>query len=226
MSPLSTDCAANAVVTGAFPKPMVVANRRPIAADGLSSGPAMPDNDEFDQFIRRIRAGDALAAQELVRHYGPAIRREARLRLGPCVQPVYDSMDISQSVFGSFLLRIIAGQYEVESPRRLMGLLLGIARNKIREKVRNRREDSLESNAPSPLDIEGDPSKTILNQDFLFEFCSRLSDDERALWERRREHLSWHDISVELGAEPQTLRQRYSRAIRRVAHELGLEDSP
>jgi hypothetical protein len=35
----------------------------------------------FDEFIRRIRAGDAEAAVELVRKYEPLIRREIRLHM-------------------------------------------------------------------------------------------------------------------------------------------------
>ncbi len=42
----------------------------------------MPEDDDFAELIRRIRRGDAQAAQELIRSYEPAIRREARLRLG------------------------------------------------------------------------------------------------------------------------------------------------
>ena len=41
----------------------------------------MPDDDsDFADFLRRIRAGDAAAAEELVRRYEPAIRREVRSR--------------------------------------------------------------------------------------------------------------------------------------------------
>jgi DNA-directed RNA polymerase specialized sigma24 family protein len=181
----------------------------------------MPESDDFALLIRRVRAGDPLAAQELFSNYEPAIRREARLRLGPSVRPVYDSTDISQSVFGSFLLRIIAGEYELETPRHLMRLLLAIARNKVRERIRNRREASL-----GTFEAEAeDPTHGILTRDFVVEFRRRLSADELALWERRRQDLSWQAISTELGTPEPSLRKRYSRAIRRVASELGLEDA-
>jgi hypothetical protein len=41
----------------------------------------MSEDTTFADFIRRIRAGDDRAAQELVERYEPVIRREVRLRL-------------------------------------------------------------------------------------------------------------------------------------------------
>jgi hypothetical protein len=40
----------------------------------------MADNPDFADFLRRIRAGDDLAAIKLVRRFEPLIRREVRLR--------------------------------------------------------------------------------------------------------------------------------------------------
>src|SRR5271165_228884 len=100
----------------------------------------MPEDEDFAELIRRIRTGDAQAAQELIRKYEPAIRREARLRLGPALRPLFDSMDLCQSVLGSFFVRIAAGHYEVESPAGLMKLLIVMTRNKVREKARRKYE--------------------------------------------------------------------------------------
>jgi len=182
----------------------------------------MPEDDDFAELIRRIRRGDAQAAQELIRKYEPAIRREARLRLGPSLRPLFDSMDLCQSVLGSFFVRIAAGHYELGSPARLMKLLVVMTRNKVREKARRRHEGEL--GAREPMAAGEDHANRILNQDFLSEFRRRLSDDERVLWDRRDKDASWQNIASELGATPEALRQRYSRAIRRVARELGLEE--
>lgn len=181
----------------------------------------MPNCNELADLINRIRAGDSVAAEDLVRRYEPAIRREARLRLGSSLQRECDSIDISQSVFGSFFLRLVAGQFEFETNGHVMGLLLAMARNKIREKARKRREYSLGGFEPCGRDP--DPIHTILTRDFVDRFRRRLADDELALWERRRDDRSWTEIATELGGTPESIRQRYSRAIRRVANELGLE---
>jgi RNA polymerase sigma-70 factor (ECF subfamily) len=183
---------------------------------------AMPEGDDFTELIRRIRAGDALAARELIRRYEPAIRREARLRLGPSLRPLFDSMDLCQSVLGSFFVRVVAGQYELESPRRLMRLLIEMTRNKVREKARKRYEGGL--GASEPVAADPDPVDQILNKDFVDEFRRRLSAAELVLWDRRCQDLPWHAIASELGATPESLRQQYSRAVHRVARELGVEE--
>ena len=183
----------------------------------------MPDANDFAELIRRIRRGDAQAAQELIRSYEPAIRREARLRLGPSLRPLFDSMDLCQSVLGSFFVRVAAGQYELESPARLMKLLVAMTRNKVREKARKRREGGFCDSEPVAADE--DHADRVLNLDFLGEFRRRLSDDERLLWDRRGDEASWQNIASELGATPEALRQQYSRALHRVARELGLEEA-
>ena len=77
----------------------------------------MSNSTTFATFMRRIRSGDGSAAEELVRHYEPIIRREVRLRLEDRrLYRVFDSMDVCQSVLGSFFLRAAAGQYDLERP--------------------------------------------------------------------------------------------------------------
>src|SRR5262245_37887429 len=86
----------------------------------------------FADFIRRIRAGDAGAAEELVRHYESAIRVAVRLRLtDPALLRHFDSMDVCQSVLASFFVRTAAGQFDLESPAQLTALLTRMAQNKL-----------------------------------------------------------------------------------------------
>src|SRR5205085_2247872 len=92
----------------------------------------MADGDSFAQFIRRIRAGDAQAAAQLLQQYEPAIRLEVRLRLRDSrLRRLFDSMDICQSVLGSFFLRAAAGQYDLDQPEQLLKLLVAMVRNKV-----------------------------------------------------------------------------------------------
>src|SRR5262249_28058855 len=59
----------------------------------------MPDQTAFADFIRRIRAGDAQAAAQLVQQYESVIRLEVKLRLSdPRLRRLFDSMDTCQSV--------------------------------------------------------------------------------------------------------------------------------
>src|SRR3954447_5404398 len=133
----------------------------------------MPHDDEFAELIRRARHGDPQAARELIGKYEPAIRREARLRLGPRLRPQFDSMDLCQSVLGSFFVRIAAGQYDFESPGHLMRLLITMTRNKVREKARKRHEPGI--GAAEPVARDEDHAGHVLDQEFLREFRRRLS---------------------------------------------------
>ena len=103
-----------------------------------------------------------------------------------------------------------------------MKLLVAMTRNKVGEKARKKREAGM--GALEPLDQGEDHVNRILDNEFLEEFRQRLSDDERRLWDRRCGGAAWQDIASELGATTQALRQQLSRAIRRVAQELGLEE--
>src|SRR6059058_2495721 len=96
----------------------------------------MSDDNAFADLIRRIRAGDELAAAELVKRYEPAIRLEVRLRLGDArLRRVFDSMDVCQSVLASFFVRAASGQYELEDPGQLIALLFQMARHKLAHQV-------------------------------------------------------------------------------------------
>src|SRR6516162_9738037 len=97
----------------------------------------MPKTNPFQELIGRVRAGDEAAAAELVRLYEPAIRRAARIRLADShLRRLFDSMDISQSVFASFFLRAALGQYELEDPSQLLRLLVTMSRKKLTDHLR------------------------------------------------------------------------------------------
>ena len=73
----------------------------------------MSEGASFGELIGRVRAGDALAAAEVVRRYEPALRRavRARLRRDPRLCRLLDSVDVSQSVLASFFVRAALGQW-------------------------------------------------------------------------------------------------------------------
>src|SRR5262245_18744068 len=86
----------------------------------------------FEDLIRRVRAGDQAAAADLVSCYEPAMRWAVRFRLADArLGNVLDSMDICQSVLGSFFVRAASGQYEIDQPDQLLTLLVTMARNKL-----------------------------------------------------------------------------------------------
>jgi RNA polymerase sigma-70 factor (ECF subfamily) len=187
---------------------------------------------EFAEFVGRLRAGDDSAAAEFLRRYGPAIRREVRLRLqGEGLKRLVDSSDVCQSVLASFLFRAAAGQYDLDQPGQLLKLLVAMARNKVASLAR--KEHAQRRDARRLADDSGhlrlvaggpSPSRLAAGKELWQEFQQRLSDEERRLAELRAEGLAWADIAGQLGGTPAGRRMQLTRAVGRVAGELGLDD--
>src|SRR5687767_11772390 len=100
----------------------------------------MSEGNAFHDLIRRVRAGDAEAAAELVRTYEPAIRRAVRIRLRDArLGRAFDSMDVCQSVLASFFVQAALGRYELDGPPQLLRLLAQMARHKLLDRVERER---------------------------------------------------------------------------------------
>src|SRR5262245_11616679 len=191
----------------------------------------MSEDDSFRDLIGRVRAGDEGAAAELVRRYEPTIRRIVRVRLrDPRLGRLLDSLDVCQSVLGSFFVRAALGQYELDRPEQLLGLLARMARNKLVNQANQlgaRRRDyrraeglgALEAQAAAPS-----PSQLVAGQELLQEARRRLSPQERVLLDLRQQGREWAEIAQELGGSPDALRMQLGRAVDRVARELGLAE--
>jgi RNA polymerase sigma-70 factor (ECF subfamily) len=195
----------------------------------------VPESPTFEDLIQRVRSWDQDAAAELVRRYEPAIRRAVRFRLADArLGSMLDSMDICQSVLKSFFVRAASGQYDLETPEKVLGLLAAMARNKLASEARRQRtqrrggrhvtsagEAQQELAAPGPC-----PSREVAARDLLQAVRSRLSPDELRILEMRSEGHDWAAVAGRLGGGAEALRKRLSRALDRVAGELGLDDEP
>jgi RNA polymerase sigma-70 factor (ECF subfamily) len=190
----------------------------------------MQEPDSFADLVRRVRAGDADAATALVRKYEPAIRRVVRVRLGGRVGALFDSMDVCQSVLGSFFLRAAAGQYTLDTPEDLLRLLTVMARNKLAFQVRRQRARKRDCARDVPAELAAElpaadptPSRQAEVKDLVSELDRRLTAEERELVALRGQGHEWQAIGERLNASPEALRKKHARALDRVARELGLE---
>ena len=193
----------------------------------------MPAPASFEDLVRRVRAGDQAAAAEVVRRYEPAIRRVVRFRLADArLGRILDSMDVCQSVFASFFVRAAAGQYDLDSPGQLVRLLEAMARHKLLRQVERLRADRRDYarcpeggfEAGEPADSAPGPYQVAEGRELLAQFLSRLSEGERRLADLRALGRSWKDIAGEVGGNPDALRIQFTRAVNRVARQLGLDD--
>jgi RNA polymerase sigma factor (sigma-70 family) len=188
-------------------------------------------DDEFLDLIRRVRSGDEDASRELVERYGAQIRRVIRVRLTDSgLRRVMDSQDICQSVMANFFLRATAGQFDLESPEQLFGLLATMARNKLTNKVQYhragrrdlRRSRGGEGAIGHAADRGATPSVYLAKAEILERFRSLLTDEERQLLDLRAEGRSWSEIATQRGDNPDRIRKQLSRTIERIA--AALED--
>jgi RNA polymerase sigma-70 factor (ECF subfamily) len=195
----------------------------------------MIDPTAFADFMRRIRAGDEQAARDLVAQYEPLIRREVRLHLEDRrLCRLFDSMDVCQSVLGSFFLRAAAGEYDLDRPVELLRLLVTMARNKLasaaRAQHRKRRDQRrLSADGQEQMDRVADPrpgpATAVAGQELLRAFRDGLTEEERRIVELRGNGLAWADVAAQMGGTAQARRMQLSRAIERLAQSLGVEAS-
>jgi RNA polymerase sigma-70 factor (ECF subfamily) len=190
----------------------------------------MSDSATFADFIRRIRAGEDRAAQELVERYEPVIRREVRMRLkDPRLLSRFDWADVCQSVLASFFLRAASGQYDLDEPGQLLRLLVVMTRNKLANQARWHRagrRDYRRVDAKNSAALEGravsepSPSRMAAGRELLEEFRRRLSDEERVVIDLRAQGCEWAEIAAKIGGTPGARRKQFDRAIDRVEQQL------
>jgi RNA polymerase sigma-70 factor (ECF subfamily) len=192
----------------------------------------MSEERAYGDLIRGIRAGEEQAAVEFVRRYETLVRRQVRWYLtDPKLCRLFDPEDVCQMVLASFFLRAAAGQYELERPEQLVRLLTTMTRNKVAGLGRKRRarpadrrrvedsalEEKIQAAGPGP-------ATEVRLRELLQQVQQRLSEEERQLKSLREAGCTWDEIAVRLGGTAAARCMQLTRALQRVAAELGLEE--
>lgn len=193
----------------------------------------MSSEEPIAELMQRVRRGDPEAAATLVRQYEPLIRRMVRLKLeDKRLSRVFESMDVCQSVLGSFFVRAAAGQYDLNEPGQLINLLISITRNKVagaarreyRQKRDRRRITEGDSQAMAGVaGKEETPSDILAGRELLERARALLRDDEREIAALRAAGCAWEEVATKLGGTAQARRVQFMRAMDRVTKELGLD---
>lgn len=188
----------------------------------------------FTVLMDRIRAGDQEAAGQLVKDYEAVVRREVRLRLeNPNLRRVFDSMDVCQSVLGSFFVRTALGEFDFQDPRQLVAILVKMARNKVasvarhehRQKRDNRRLESKGHVAEVAISQQTSPEQALLQDELLQRVKSLLSGEELEMVVLRQDGLGWDAVADQMGGTAQGRRMQLSRALDRVRNQLGFDEN-
>ena len=188
-------------------------------------------DEAFAELLSKVRAGDEAACARLVDEYAPEIRRVVRVRLRePLLRSTVDTADVCQSVLMDFFVRAKLGQYELDSPRDLVKLLVTMARHKVLNEVRRPavRKAARQQAAGETVDWlvrvpdGGDsPSSLVSGDELLAKARDLLNADERQLADFRRQGRDWAEIARLTGDTPEAARKRLARAAERILTELG-----
>lgn len=188
---------------------------------------------DFQQWIVRVRSGDAEAAQELVRRYEKSVRIAIRFKLtSPSMRRQFDSMDVCQSVLASFFCRVAIGEYDLQTPEQLVGLLVRMAENKLKMKYRHHKQqkrdlsrieadvmDQTAVRAPVP-----GPEQQTQAREILDRLYAHLTPDEHAVAALRSLGMTWPEVARSLDQTEQAVRMRLTRALDRLSEKLGLDE--
>lgn len=194
----------------------------------------MSSSDRLRELLLQVRRRDERAARELVAEFEPQIRLAIRVRLvDPRLRRFADSADLCQSVLASFFVRLMHGQFELESVDDIRGLLVKMAHRKIASLARRhtagkrdmRRECSLEEVA-APAAPKASPATDPLADPSFTRLADRVREQltpaERALADARLSGASWSQIAESISVTPDAARRRLSRALDRVCRDLDL----
>ncbi len=188
----------------------------------------------FADRLTRLRSRDDAEIEQFVAKYEPFIRRTLRFRIARAsLRPAADSVDVCQSVLIGFLMRLSAGDYELHSEEDLCKLLLAIANKKFlrlnrREMAAKRCRAQTQSLTDLPelaASPDNSSARHLDTTELLRKLSLRMSTQELELFRLRSIGKDWTTIGQQFGETPSMLRKRLSRAIQRVAMELGLEEN-
>jgi DNA-directed RNA polymerase specialized sigma24 family protein len=97
---------------------------------------ARRSNDEFNNLLRRAKAGDEGAIRDFLAQFEQDVQTMVRSRLPRKLRTRFDSIDFVQSVWQSFLVDRGDDSREFDDVEHFRGYLYGMVRNKVSEQHR------------------------------------------------------------------------------------------
>lgn len=179
----------------------------------------MGQSDDFQDLMRRVRAGSNDAARELLDTYGPHVVRVVRRRMSSELRSRFDSLDFAQAVWASFYAQ--RSRLETfDDPEALLGQLAKMARNKVVTEYRRRvvseregrlREQPLESNEElaeeQPMESSPSPSQEFLAKDTWERLLANQSPLNQQVLRLRLAGMTCEEVGKRLAMNPRTVRR-------------------
>ena len=197
--------------------------------------------DDSDEMLRRLHAGDAVAAAELFEHYRGRLRRMVQLRLDRRLQGRVDASDVLQEAFLDlakrtpeylanpampfFLwLRLLTGQRLLMVHRTHLGTQMRDAGQEVSLYRGALPQASSVSLAAQLLGRMTSPSVAAVRAELQLRLQEALNSmdplDREVLTLRHFEELSNSEVAAVLGLQKSAASNRYVRALKRLKEVL------
>src|SRR5262249_16640585 len=157
------------------------------------------------EMLRRVRAGDERATADMLRLYLPEVHRFIRYRLTSAqLRRFLDSLDVCQSVFANFFVRLADGQFDLQNPQQVQQLLRVMAGNRVLDHYRRQtaarrggEQVPLAETVDLPARAE-DPAQAAETRDLVDTLRAQLSAEERQVLDAWMRGLDWPEIAREV----------------------------
>lgn len=177
---------------------------------------------EFDDFARRLYAGDDEAARELLTRYASQLMHLAARRISPQLRSKVDSDDVVQSVMRSFLRRVAHREIDLRNWSSLGALLTIMTIRRCSRQAAWHRADRRRASLEQPLELDGKQLVELISREPSPEAVATLADTIRYLLEQLDEQdrdivqlslagESTADIAARVGCSQRTVQRTLFR---------------
>jgi RNA polymerase sigma-70 factor (ECF subfamily) len=180
----------------------------------------------LDALLEKLSAGDLDAAQEVFRDYEPYLRKVVRHHLPERLRPKFDSVDVVQSVWATFLRDFRESGRRFASADHLRNFLVLVTRHRLTDRIRRHHralehEEPLAGTAPEDLPPSREPRPSQLAQaEELWQRMLALCPPEyHEVLQLKRQGLSLDEIAAQTGLHEGSVR----RILRKLAGRLACQ---
>jgi RNA polymerase sigma-70 factor (ECF subfamily) len=182
----------------------------------------MPNNDEFNELLKRAKAGDQRAVRDFLSQFSQEVQTMVRAQLPRKLRTRFDSTDFVQSVWQSFFVEPRQDSPDFSTVEHFRGFLYGMVRNKVTEQHRRltrtakcdvAREEQLYLRRGSRevlreiVSPEPTPSQNIQASDRMAQLTAGCSPCEVEVLTLRRQGLTFVEIAAKTGIHERTVRR-------------------
>ena len=195
----------------------------------MNSDPS-PDHDSRadNALLEAYRRGDEAAAEALFHRYYVRLVSLTRSQMGGMLDRVEESVDVAQSVFQSVFLRGRTEQITLGPNDNLWPLLVSIAVNKIRNRVKYWTRQRRDRRRQIPLE-ESDPLETgptaedaLRMQELIQRIREPFGEHRQAIIDGLLEGLTVREISQRTGMAERTI-YKTRQALREILERMAVE---